>query len=71
MMISYYDKLLGTVREQTGIPSEQGDLFYLPSAGGSVSGDMEYPPSGFVYSDGTDTWRVQIDNSGVLLTTAI
>jgi hypothetical protein len=64
-----YDPLLGKiVYHDHGATS--GD--YLPLAGGTLTGDVNYPLTGFVMKDSNNIrWRVTVNTDGSLETTAI
>lgn len=45
---------------------------YLPLAGGTVTGDVNYPLTGYVMKDSNNVrWRVTVNTDGSLVTTAI
>ena len=48
-----------------------GDGVYVRIAGDVMTGDLEFPVTGFIMNDGTNRWRVTIDTDGALVTTLI
>jgi hypothetical protein len=55
-----------------GLNEVQVDLSDLVEKSGSVmTGDLEFPATGFIMNDGTSRWRVTIDTDGNLVTTMI
>jgi hypothetical protein len=54
----------------TGGASATGD--YLPLAGGTLTGDVDFPANGYVMRDSNGLrWRVTVSTDGTLTTTAL
>ena len=49
----------------------QADLLYVKITGSVMTGDLEFPSTGFIMNDGTNRWRVTILSTGNLVTTLI
>lgn len=52
----------------TGELDNVGDLGL---SGGILTGDLEFPVTGYIMNDGTNRWRVTINSSGAIVTTLI
>ena len=51
----YYDKLLGTVREADGLTQDQADARYVNISGDTMTGDLNFPTTGFIMNSATTT----------------
>lgn len=45
------------------------DSRYVNVTGDTMTGDLEFPVTGFIMDDGASLWRVTIDDTGALVTT--
>ena len=43
----------------------------LPKTGGTITGDIIFPTTGWIVNDGTDEWRMTISSNGFLIATRI
>jgi hypothetical protein len=70
-----YDKPVGGIPSTDLSSGVQASLTQagnaLPTSGGTLTGDLIFPATGFIMNDGANHWRVTIDSSGTILTTKL
>lgn len=54
-----------------GLTEAQANLLYVKLIGSVMTGDLEFPVTGFIMNDGTNRWRVTINTDGSLQTDII